>query len=525
MKKRFLLVLLIVLAMTLGLASCGDEEKKVSALTVIDGSYTAEYTVGDTPDFSGIKAVVSYSDGSAETVGADKLTVGAIDTSSAGEKELSVKFDGFETKVRITVKEAPIPVTLESISIVSGSIASEVYVGDMLDLSQAQAEAHYSDGSKTFIAASGLTFSTVDTSSVGEKTLTVSYTKDGITKSVEFKVKVSGIASITILEGTIVGTVSSNVYNVGDQINVSGIQAIITYDNGKQSEPLSADKLEIIPPATDTMGEKSIIIKYRGVETSYKIMVRGVVSIAINNGSYSSEVKLHEAYNVSGVTAIATYNNGDQTPLQNSQLSIQNINTDTVGKKTLIVKYGSVETSADVTVYGVKSIAISGIAKVIKVGETLATSGATAIVTYNNSAETVETVSASALTFGAFDSSVMGAQNLSVTYLDKTEQYSVMVKDIVRIEAIGSYASEVKVGGAFSTALIEAKAIYNNGDEEEIGNSLLTFSAVDTSTVGEKTVRSYRQCDHDARRPALCRACEEGVLDGSRTSDAGGGQG
>ena len=70
MKKRFLLVLLIVLAMTLGLASCGDEEKKVSALTVIEDSYTAEYTVGDTPDFSGIKAVVSYSDGGRAKPGA-----------------------------------------------------------------------------------------------------------------------------------------------------------------------------------------------------------------------------------------------------------------------------------------------------------------------------------------------------------------------------------------------------------------------------------------------------------------------
>ena len=108
MNKKILLIMLIILAMTLGLASCGDEVKKVSALTVIDGSYTTKYTVGDTPDFSGIKAVVSYSDGSAETVGADTLTLGTVDTSSAGKKELTVKFDGFETKVKITVKGVPV---------------------------------------------------------------------------------------------------------------------------------------------------------------------------------------------------------------------------------------------------------------------------------------------------------------------------------------------------------------------------------------------------------------------------------
>ena len=87
MKKRLLVIMLLILALTLGLASCGDEEvppeKKVTALTVIDGTIDLEYTVGDTPDLSGIKAVISYSDGSAETVEADKLTVGAIDTSAA----------------------------------------------------------------------------------------------------------------------------------------------------------------------------------------------------------------------------------------------------------------------------------------------------------------------------------------------------------------------------------------------------------------------------------------------------------
>lgn len=474
--------MLLVIAMMLGLASCGDDGKKISALTVTDGSIITEYTVGDTPDFSGIKAVVSYDDGTAETVTADKLTVGTVDTSTAGKKELSVKYDGFETKVEITVKPAPVPVTLSSISIVSGTVLTELYIGEVLDTASIQVEALYSDGTKKFVVSSALTIGSIDTSSVGDKTLTVSYTDGGITKSVDVTVKVSGIESITVVEGSV-----GKLFDVGAAIDVSALQAIVRYQNGK-SETLGKDKLEVIAPSTAEMGEKNIVVKYRGAETSYKIMVRGVTEMLINAGSVKTEVKVGTALDVTTLTAKAIYNNGDEIPLSNSQLSIQNINTDTVGKKTLIVKYGSVQTTVDVNVYGVKSIALSGVASVIKVGETLSTDGASAIITYNDSNNTTENVSASALTFGSFDSSVMGAQTLSVTYLDKTAQHSVMVKGIVSIEAIGSYASEVRIGSTFSTALIEAKAIYNNGDEEDIENSLLSFSAVSTDTVGEKTV-------------------------------------
>jgi ribosome-binding ATPase YchF (GTP1/OBG family) len=89
MKKRLLVILVLMLALTIGLVSCGDSGKKVSALTIVQGSIAkTEFEIGDTPDFSGIEAVVSYDDGTTEKVGADKLTVGAVDTSTAGEKEV-----------------------------------------------------------------------------------------------------------------------------------------------------------------------------------------------------------------------------------------------------------------------------------------------------------------------------------------------------------------------------------------------------------------------------------------------------
>ena len=95
MKKKVFLALVLILALVMCFASC-KAKKTIEAFTVVKESITLEYEVGATPDFSGIKAVVNYSDGSVETVGADALDVGTIDTSAAGTKELVVKYKGFE---------------------------------------------------------------------------------------------------------------------------------------------------------------------------------------------------------------------------------------------------------------------------------------------------------------------------------------------------------------------------------------------------------------------------------------------
>ena len=485
MKKKLILIMLLIFALTVTLASCTNDEKKVSELTVIEDTITKEYTVGDTPDFSGIKAVISYSDGTAETVGSDKLTVGAIDTSTPGEKQLSVKFGNFEKKITITVTSAPTPVTLESISIISGTVATEIYIGDSLDTSKLQAEALYSDGTKKFITASGLTIGQIDTANVGDKDLTVSYTENGVTKSATVKIKVSGIASITVVEGTL-----GKLYNVGETIDTSAIEVIVTYQNGK-SETLGASKISISAPATDEMGEKDIVIRYRGAETVYKVMVRGVTSITINPGSVASEVKIGTPLDVTGITAKANFNNGDELPLLNSQLSIQNVDTSTAGLKQLIVRYGSAEAAVSVKVYGVKEISVNAgtVASSVKLGETLDTSGIIAIIVYGDENETRETVDASKLTFGSIDTSEIGDKTLSVSYLDKTAELTVTVKAVTGIEINeNSVNNKVIVFGTLDTSKITATAIYSNGDRETIPTSELTASTVSTAKAGEETL-------------------------------------
>ena len=108
MKRKILYAVILLLATVLALASCAGGPE-ISAITLVPDSIATEYEVGATPDFSTIKVVVTWDDGNAETKEYADLTVGTVDTSVAGKKELSVTYDGFTVKFEITVTDPSNP--------------------------------------------------------------------------------------------------------------------------------------------------------------------------------------------------------------------------------------------------------------------------------------------------------------------------------------------------------------------------------------------------------------------------------
>lgn len=104
MKKKFLILLMVVLAISCALTACFKGDKAPESIEIKAGTLKTEYNLNDTPDFSGVKVTVKYNDGSTEEVGADKLTFGTIDTATAGAKKLTVTFDKITVTVDVTVK-------------------------------------------------------------------------------------------------------------------------------------------------------------------------------------------------------------------------------------------------------------------------------------------------------------------------------------------------------------------------------------------------------------------------------------
>ncbi len=130
MKKRLLVLFILAIFSALFLTACeGDLE--VTGIDITGGLKTT-YNIGETPDFSAVTATVYFNDGNSKEVSYSELTFGDIDTATAGNKILDIKYNGFTKSVQITVKG-------ESFNGGSGQIILGTFLPDSLTLR----EEHY----------------------------------------------------------------------------------------------------------------------------------------------------------------------------------------------------------------------------------------------------------------------------------------------------------------------------------------------------------------------------------------------
>ncbi len=480
MKKKLLILLLITLAATLCFAACNKplpDELGIKSIKLIDGSVPTEYNVGDTPDFSGIRVEITFDDGTTKEIGYSDVQISPLDTSTAGEKKVTVTYGGHNFEFTVNVKEANEEATLTSIKIVPGTISTTLFMGQTLDVSRLQIEATYSDGTKKAISAENVEISSIDTSSAGEKTLTVTF--GGLTDSI--KITVLDITEMTVVSGTVADKVF-----VGENLDTSRIQLLVKYSDGR-SEIVGADSINVGEFDTTTHGKKTLEIKYNGATIQHPIEVVGEQSITVLKGSVQSSVKVFDTLDTSGIKATLLYTDGTKKELTANHLTVGAFDTETAGKKQLKVTYGSLETTVEIEVVGVKSITVMRIASEIIKGETLDLSNIQASVIFtDNSAVVLEK---SSLTLGTVDTTTGGEKKLTVTYLDKTVEYTVKVCEITSIRVSG-INTVLQAGERPNLNNMKVWGIYNNSNETEIEldiNDVTTnYDEIDWNTGADK---------------------------------------
>ena len=105
--------------------------------------------------------------------------------------------------------------TLSSISLDTSNVTTEFYVSDTFNYTGLVVTANYTDSTSATVSPTSV--SSPDMSSVGNKTVTVSYTEGAVTKTASY--------SISVLERVITGIIAtvSKTYYVGDTISASDI--------------------------------------------------------------------------------------------------------------------------------------------------------------------------------------------------------------------------------------------------------------------------------------------------------------
>ena len=400
MKKKLLLALLFVFTFALILTACGGD-RAVSKLEVIEG-LKAEYELNEAPDYSGVKVLVTYNDGSTETVGADKLTISTLNTSIVGKTKITITYDGVTLDWNVEIKGNVIPdhndgnddapYTLQSIEYLSG-LPTSIYVGDAIDVSALKIIATYSNGSAEYDAtisykdgAISTDVATLDLTTAGVKAVNINFA--GKTVSVNITVITPEIVKIEVDAKSI-----NTVVEAGGELDLSNIRVYAIYDNGLRNL-IEASKLDLTNiPDLSVEGQKDFVIYYTEGGKTYntKVIITTeppvLEGITLNLGTTAQKIVIGDKFSTAGITATALYSNNTTEVVANSALTFTYDDT-AVGTMTVTAQYTdedgtTASASVNIEILGITAISIdaSTVSQRLMVGETLNTSAITVLIT------------------------------------------------------------------------------------------------------------------------------------------------
>ncbi len=305
----------------------------LSSIEVFSG--LAECEVDDVIDYSKIILKAVYGDESEAFISltTQGVTYNQIDTTSAGTKTLNIEYQGKTTSLTIIVKAK---IVLESIEIFNAK--TSYALNEDIDYASIIIKATYSNDTESYINLStqGVIYNQIDTSTAGEKTLTVEY--QGKTTQLVVNVNEPTVKSVEVVEGL------KAEYNVGEVLNASEIKLEVVKDDADSTvEYVFLNDADVAYSLDLTsQGTKVLSITYGGVTITKTVSVIAVLQkiefkVSVLHVVYKDNIDL------STILITAVYNDAnvnEDIALNSSEVTIiDNVDTATLGEQTLKVSY------------------------------------------------------------------------------------------------------------------------------------------------------------------------------------------
>lgn len=223
---------------------------QLSRIEVTHMPTKTRYFVGETFDSAGLIITAYYNDNTSEQV--TGYTLSNPDMSAYGSKTVTVTFD------EKTVDFSILVVDISGIEIKTPPTKQEYLVGDALDSAGLTVLVKYTDGTSETIT-SGFTVSELDSSSIGEKEITVTYKSHTAT----FKVLVYELQGIRITHYP-----EKTYYRVGETFDPTGLVVVTMRTDNTEKE---ITDYTVSGFDSSKSGAKTITVSYQteigGIET------------------------------------------------------------------------------------------------------------------------------------------------------------------------------------------------------------------------------------------------------------------
>ena len=172
-------------------------EVTLSSIAVKTAPTKVTYTAGDGFDANGLVITATYSDKTTLDIpyqdNEDSFEFDPVDNLQTTDTSITITYGGKSCTQAITVNASK---TLSSISLNTENVKKTYKINETFNHDNLVVTAHYSDSSSEVVSSSA-TVSTPDMSTTGEKTVTVSYTYEGETKTATYTISVVAPSSIT----------------------------------------------------------------------------------------------------------------------------------------------------------------------------------------------------------------------------------------------------------------------------------------------------------------------------------------
>lgn len=316
-------------------------ENRLTGIEITKTPTKTEYFQGESLNLNGLEVMVSYEDGSNETVSG--YSVSGFDNANPGLQTITVTYNGFSDTFTVTVKEKQ----LTGIEITATPNKLNYYVGQSLDLTGMQVMASYNDGTKVQVNDYAVTG--YDPAKSGPQTVTVSYGgySDTFQVNVENK-QLTGIEITTLPLNTD--------YYQGQSLNLTGMVVTASYNDESTAE---ITDYTVSGFDSSVSGLQTITVSYEGYSDTFLVWVEQRVMSGIQIAQqpnktiyYANQTEI----DATGLILEAVYNDG--TTERISEYTVSYVNTVTVngvvypmeGDNRIQVSYGIFDVTYNITV-------------------------------------------------------------------------------------------------------------------------------------------------------------------------------
>jgi len=312
--------------------------KKVNSnaelVSIAVSDYPANFYVGDIFSHEGAKVTATFSDNSTQEV-TSQAEFTTPDMTSAGTKAVTVSYTRGDVTKTTSYDIVVSAVALESIAI-SGNYPKTFEQGNAFSHEGAIVTATYNNGSTQNVTADA-TFTTPDMSTLGTKTVSVSYTENNVTKETSYDITIEepftpedGVFDFsgTYAYGSGVSTTSDGQYYEEDAHTwTAGNVTLVTEGKYRWWYNDNGNSLRLYDPST-----LSLSVLEGNVITKVEIVGDNTNCLSTENGTYSNGVWTGASRTVvlsksgdkkpyiSSITV--TYSNSGETPTPTPSITI-----------------------------------------------------------------------------------------------------------------------------------------------------------------------------------------------------------